>query len=355
MVNLDPFDCESDPCHLAWLLRDERHLLKSVSQARCSRDGRLFVEIDRSLFGNCASYYPCVEDAYKERSLMMDTTQTVWTLVVCSNNIPLNQVKALFHQKAADVTYLGGILLLLQPLKNEYIPSNIIGRNHRFTRIIHIACTRNRGDISVTKLRVDRDAFSFTRNVTRIVKIDYCDLSDLDLNFLTGFNNLEQLAFEFTANLHMFTSFLSLPQLPSLSALSVSGVSSGFDELVGFPKLMKGLEAFQLSNLTSEKVNTASIHGMMNWLAVSSTDTLKKLVIQDVNSREIPPLLSSFRRLETLIIEKDKIPVIRSTALTAFSAPVVILSLYNNGINHIEPGAFRGIQYIKFVHQSFAS
>jgi len=35
-VAFNPFDCESDPCHLGWLLRDQRQLLKVVLHARCS-------------------------------------------------------------------------------------------------------------------------------------------------------------------------------------------------------------------------------------------------------------------------------------------------------------------------------
>lgn len=48
---VDPFDCDSDPCHLAWLLRDNRNLLtKLFNSARCS-DGRYFEPA--SLFADC--------------------------------------------------------------------------------------------------------------------------------------------------------------------------------------------------------------------------------------------------------------------------------------------------------------
>ena len=35
-IFLDPFDCEKDPCHLAWLIRDNRNLLGALRDATCS-------------------------------------------------------------------------------------------------------------------------------------------------------------------------------------------------------------------------------------------------------------------------------------------------------------------------------
>ena len=45
LILLDPIDCDSDPCHLAWLLRDNRHLLQSVYNGTCSSLVR-FEDID---------------------------------------------------------------------------------------------------------------------------------------------------------------------------------------------------------------------------------------------------------------------------------------------------------------------
>ena len=48
----DPIDCETDPCHLAWLLRDNRYLLSSFSDAKCS-NGTELKKVDRRMFGHC--------------------------------------------------------------------------------------------------------------------------------------------------------------------------------------------------------------------------------------------------------------------------------------------------------------
>ena len=44
-IMIDPIDCKSDPCHLAWLVRDNRHLLASISGGKCS-DGTELKNLD---------------------------------------------------------------------------------------------------------------------------------------------------------------------------------------------------------------------------------------------------------------------------------------------------------------------
>ena len=54
----DPFDCVSDPCHLAWLIRDNRQLLDQVPAARCS-NGVAFKDLDVSQFNDCPASPNC--------------------------------------------------------------------------------------------------------------------------------------------------------------------------------------------------------------------------------------------------------------------------------------------------------
>lgn len=48
----DPFDCYSDPCHLAWLLVDNRHLLNYLESGHC-QDGTALEDVSSNLFKNC--------------------------------------------------------------------------------------------------------------------------------------------------------------------------------------------------------------------------------------------------------------------------------------------------------------
>ena len=49
---LDPFDCSDDLCHLAWLIRDNRQLLKATYGATCS-NGTYFERLNPNGFGDC--------------------------------------------------------------------------------------------------------------------------------------------------------------------------------------------------------------------------------------------------------------------------------------------------------------
>jgi hypothetical protein len=51
-LNTDAFDCVNDPCHLAWLVRDNRNLLSTVQQGKCS-NGSSFDQLDVNEFQNC--------------------------------------------------------------------------------------------------------------------------------------------------------------------------------------------------------------------------------------------------------------------------------------------------------------
>ena len=48
----DPIDCTSDPCHMAWLIRDNPSLMRHVYYANCS-NGTRFEDLDRNGYNNC--------------------------------------------------------------------------------------------------------------------------------------------------------------------------------------------------------------------------------------------------------------------------------------------------------------
>lgn len=35
LLIVDPIDCDSDPCHLTWLLRENRHYLNLIHNGKC--------------------------------------------------------------------------------------------------------------------------------------------------------------------------------------------------------------------------------------------------------------------------------------------------------------------------------
>jgi len=61
----DRIDCYSDRCqHLNWLIRDNRHLLDKLTNARCILDGTVFEDFSQSLcdaFGITSTFEPPTE------------------------------------------------------------------------------------------------------------------------------------------------------------------------------------------------------------------------------------------------------------------------------------------------------
>lgn len=51
---LDPFNCEQDPCHLAWIFNGD--LLNLVKNAKCS-NGTFFKDLDLNFFADYCNVY----------------------------------------------------------------------------------------------------------------------------------------------------------------------------------------------------------------------------------------------------------------------------------------------------------
>ena len=47
-----PIDCVTDPCHMAWLIRDNRNLLSAIGFATCA-DGTPFGQLSANNYANC--------------------------------------------------------------------------------------------------------------------------------------------------------------------------------------------------------------------------------------------------------------------------------------------------------------
>ena len=54
----DPIDCATDICHLAWLIRDNRHLMKAIS-GQCS-NGTVFEDLMSNDYADCPAVGPSV-------------------------------------------------------------------------------------------------------------------------------------------------------------------------------------------------------------------------------------------------------------------------------------------------------
>jgi len=123
---------------------------------------------------------------------------------------------------------------------------------------------------------------------------------------------------------------------------------AGLNELNILPALKNGLKAVQFFgsiNNIQETINDATAARIMDWLLLSSANTLQDLEIVFMNQvTRVPDKIASFKALRNLWLNGNSISVIKSGAFS-FSVPVSFLSIPGNRMKVIEPGAFQGIHF----------
>jgi len=233
------------------------------------------------------------------------------------------------------------VKLTLQPFifSETFIPEDVFGTK----RILDIWIEYPYGTFMnrSLSLQVDADAFRSTKIYTKNFTIYGIDCTLLDLSFLSGFNQLTKLVLGNINNIQHCLS--SLPPLPHLIKLEVV-YCSGMNELYILPTLTNGLMTvkFHGSEDKDEAYNNDTVDRIMDWLLLSSANTLKEMGIAYMNQvTRVPHQISSFKALRKLWLHDNNISSIKSEAFS-FSVPVSLLSIHRNGIKKIEPGAFQG-------------
>ncbi len=202
---------------------------------------------------------------------------------------------------------------------------------------------------SSVNLKVDRDAFRFTKYLTTRVSLHVNDCSGLDLSFLSGFNQLNDLHFSDMDDIQ--ACLPTLPPLPNLTRLQFKFVGTGQKGITTFPALTNGLKEFLLGEYIKED-KELGIHvwddddfsRVLEWLLISSHETLKYMLIDGYlgNLTQIPSQVSTFKALERLHVQNNVHISTIKTGQLSFSIPVLELRMNDNGIAVIEPGAFQG-------------
>jgi len=246
--------------------------------------------------------------------------------------------------KRTSFPILTSVKLTLEPyiFRETLIPEDIFG----IKRILDIWIRYP--DLVVNRplsLQVDANAFRSTKSYTNKFTINMIDCSLLDLDFLSGFDELTELGLYNIYNIQHCLS--NLPYLPRLTKLSFKHCA-GMNELYNFPALVNGLRDFRFQNdditkfQSTQIINDETVDRIMDWLLLSSTNTLEEISIIYMNQvTRVPQKIASFKALRKLWLYNNNISTIKSGAFS-FSFPVYVLDISDNGINEIEPGAFHG-------------
>ncbi len=182
---------------------------------------------------------------------------------------------------------------------------------------------------------MDKKAFESTKNAVTSLDITNCDLTQLDFNFLAGFDNLETLTISTSYNLA--ASFRTLPMLPKLVNLEINHCPK-LNQFTEFPTL-KGIEYLLLSE--NPDLRDETVDQILDWISASSATTLVNLGLNGNNLTRVPSGISKFTSLNSLEMQNNKISMVKSGEIY-FTAPVKSLFLYADEIEMMEYNPFHG-------------
>lgn len=142
-------------------------------------------------------------------------------------------------------------------------------------------------------LRIEPGAFSYSKNFTKWIVLEGCELSQLDFKFLTGFDSLSTVEFVSTFNVHL-AKWTSMPSmLPNLAHLAIHN-STGLNEWETFPSLSRGLKVLDLNN---NEIQSGPLDRILNWSVGHSGNTLEMLFLEQ-NSLTVPPQINGLKNLK---------------------------------------------------------
>jgi len=266
--------------------------------------------------------------------------QNYW--VTCTE-IALAEVASVFERTTtADLDRFELYLSPTDPTKT--IPADLLN-NHQ-TLWTYIYC-RPAG----SPLIVHSQAFRSSQNLMKQIYLRDCDMSQLNFDFLSGFNKVYDIDFWSMSNVGQ-ANWASLPQLPSFDSLRIYQ-STGLNEWISFPQLATEITSLSLS---TNDIQDEAMNRILNWTFHYSANTLNYLYMNGNELTQIPKQLQaphSFPNLRYLYLNDQKtgIPLITTGSLpcsSSYSYMDYWLDATNNRITTIEAGAFQG--YFIFIH-----
>ncbi len=280
------------------------------------------------------------------------------------DEVPMNEIQNSFNKTKPPIK-IHSLTLWIRS-SGDFIPADLLGESQLTEELLIRGSRRNQ---NYSLLEVDPNAFrSSLRNATlkRVTIGYYLEGIALDFSFLTGFDNIRDLYFLSIKHLNP----TSLPTLPSLTNLIFSYIENlNSIALPALPKLTfltfsysTGLnEAFQDNStfiLETDQglnyfgvydceLNTNGLANLLDWVLPSSAETLKKLTIRGNSITSVPVQLSSFRSIEYLSMENNRILLnIGNNSIyydhSETPSYSTIIDMILSKIASVESGAFQG-------------
>lgn len=266
----------------------------------------------------------------------------LYGLSISCNLVPMSEIRDVFNQTPPiDISFSLDLFIL----PNEtYIPANLLGES-RLTNFLGLYGPS-------TSLSVDPSAFDSSKDSLQLLTLKNIDTGLFNFTFLTDFERLTGLEFEEVKQLDK-----SLPTLPPLIALSTlyfySG-NTGLNEanLTGV-ELISGLKELVLYDYDlGGNMNEENIGRILDWVLPMSSETLKKLQIEFANMAQLPKQLGSFKRLDSLDVNNNRVAMIVSKVFinsTIYPETQSFYAFLSSNIVRMDAGTFEGITIISIT------
>ena len=175
----DAIDCKNDPCHLAWLIRDNPNLLKVVGNGRCA-DGTRFEDIDpKTFFSTCETVGPitCPPASSIAPCICTDSGDGLTTALNC-NSVNLKDTMASTFLKQFLTTSGVSPLSFVSMKTNQLttVPTQI----NQLTQLTQVDLSFN----SITLVRAG--SFFFNINTLKSLKLDSNTLATISSGAFNG-------------------------------------------------------------------------------------------------------------------------------------------------------------------------
>lgn len=280
----------------------------------------------------------CPTDTLTPCTCSSNSSVTALPNIVNCNRVSLSQVKSVFTTNVK--TYYIPSLILTPSSSDSIIIANVTA-NHAIGSLT-INCPNR-----ITPLQVDPSAFTNTKLATSSLTVQNCNLSSLNWAFLTDFSNLSSLSISSASDLHQ--TFYTLPTstltiLSSFNLFSVMGMNNFYNTSRKFrwpapaPYGFDSVRIWYCYDLGDDAID----YFFTRFITPSSEDTLLNLGLAGNNITYIPKDVQRYNQLRSSEFFENLQPWSIQTNAFQFQQPVNYLSIDDNQITYIAPGAFSG-------------
>lgn len=315
----------------------------------------------------------CQQDYYSPCECITYSEEPVSIGIICRDVNSFSVVQEVFRRPTTAKEIQTFDLRIPTSEINNTIPSDLL--NSTVVKSILLDCYNE-----LTYLRIDPKSFSASTDDNEFIGIENCDLSLLNYKFLENFTALNYLLYFNVVSLS--SSWVSLPVLSSLAMIRVSETEE-FEGFNRFPisnvPAWSELEVFscphfqflptplpsfkilticmcplfkqwniigqlkKLSSIHLEGFNEEEINNALDTFVLSPlVDTIVTLDLSFNKLTNVPAQIKSFSQLQYIYLTSNTISTANKESLAFITPYLKELSLLENGLSNIEPGAFQG-------------